>query len=380
MKKLYRNTYKFFISIILVFSSCNETIIDNTLNEDSQIILRWFSSYPDDSFQKNRIALDWCLSYLGANTTFFSSGTAIDNKTIILDINQLGFSEEALSELKKLHQIFKNSEEYQAHGAFDIGKYIAMTFGSSYHYYKIVGVPERIDYFTTNLLFSELKGYVDQSSISLPGTHRVISYTSLQNNEQTFISDEINPSNQEIKEFEIIQRMPNGQLKYGIYNSQGDLIPFADNSVTAAGKPAKCIWCHEVNIQPLFNPQNDFAGFLPFTQLRDSLNFYRSELLAYQDDLWSNPNLQAKTLHTNMELSYITFMEPSAERLALEWNITIDEVQNRLQGISTHRNDEFDFLGVLYNRQDVIPFSPYQVVIPPGSIREASNHEPNLLQ
>lgn len=364
--------------------SCTESVIGDTFNNDSQIILKWFSSYPDDSFEKNKIALEWCLSYLGANVAGHPQQigvTSNDNtNTIIIDIEHLGLTEKAQIELKKLHQIFKNSEEYKFHKSFDIGKYIAMTLGSSNHYYKIVDVPNHIDFYTTNFMFNELKGYVDQSSVSLPNSHRIISYTKLNNNKQVFISEETNPTNQEIKEFETLERMPNGQLKFAIYDKDGFLIPNVKGDVSRAGKPAKCLWCHEVNIQPLLTPQNNFNGFLSPIQLMDTLNFYNFQLRNYQDNLWVNPNIQNKRLHTNMELVYISYMEPSAERLAFEWKVSVNEVQTLLNGVNKHRHGEFDFLGNLYHRNEIDSFAPFKTIQPPSSIREESIYEPNLLE
>jgi len=373
--------------ILFVFTfisiSCTESVIGDTFNNDSQIKLIWFPSYSGDDFQKNKIALEWCLSYLGANIASQSPslGVTSNSNTITLDIDQLGFTKKAITELKKLHHVFKNSEEYRIHKAFDLGKYIAMTLGSSYHYYKIVDAPEHIDYYATAYHFNQLKGYIDDSSVSLTGVHRIIKYSTLSNNNrQIFISSEIDPNTQEVKEFESLERMPNGQLKFAIFDVDGFLIPNAKSNVSRGGKPAKCLWCHEVNILPLFKQQNNFTDFLSFAQLTDTLNFYNFQLKTFQDNSWNNPSIQNKALHTNMELSYISYMEPTAERLALEWNISNTEVQILLNQIDTHRHDEFDFLGDLYHRSDINAFAPFETIKPPSSIREESSSEPNLLK
>lgn len=373
-----------FFVVLFVCISCTKAVIGDTFNEDSLITLKWYPSYPDDSLEKNKIALEWCLSYLGATIAEQISPTGLtinSNNTITLDIELVGFEENAVTQLKRLHKIFKESEEYKAHKAFDLGKYIAMTIGSSYHYYKIVDAPTQVDYYTTNYFFNELKGYINNSTISLPSSHRVLSYSPINSlQEQIFITTEVDPNTQEIKEFETLERMANGQLKFAVFDSNGLLIPNAKDDVSRAGKPAKCMWCHEVVIQTLFSQQNDFNNFLSYVQLKDTLNFYSFQLRNYQNDLWLNPNLQNKQLHTNMELSYISYMEPSAQRLALEWNITIQQVQSLLSNISTHIHDEFPFLGTLYHREDIESFAPFKTIRPPSSIREESLYEPNLLQ
>ena len=373
--------YIFLTIVIYSLSSCSNTVIEE-IDDASTINLKWNKSYTEDSFEIQKVALDWCLSYLGATTAekIENKGITYNNPIISINVDELDFDDNAITQLKKLHNIFKASEEYKAHNAFDLGKYITMTLGSSYHYYKIVGTPEQIDFYTTLYHFNELKGYVNNSSISLPDIHRIITYSKLENQQkQAFIAQEIDSNTEEIKEFEAFQRMSNGQLKFAVYSVDGDLIPSSDKTVSNAGKPANCLWCHETAIQPLFTEQDNFSDYLSYEQLKDTLNFYNTELRNYQDNIWQNPNIQNRQLHTNMELSYISYMEPSAERLASEWNISITEVENLLANLPTHTHHEFPFLGTLYDRRDVIPFSPYAVISPPSYIREIGDYEPNLL-
>lgn len=374
--------YFFFLSILTISFSCTKAVIGDIFDNDLQINLKWFPAYQEDTFEKNKIALEWCFAFLGSDITNQSSSSYYfkeKDKTITINIDELGFSDTAIEEFKILHKTIKNSEEYRFHNAFDIGKYIALTIGSSYHYYKIAEIPDNIDYYTSLYLINNLKGYINNSSISLPTKHRILSYSRLTNGNQLFVTTEIDPTTQEIKEFETVERMPNGLTKFGIYDPTGHLISNANKTVSNAGKPAKCMWCHESNIQVLFRNQNDFQGFLTANQLNDTLNYYSNQLKNYQNNVWLNPSQLEKQLHTNMELSYISYMEPSAERLSLEWQTPINQVKNLLSNISTHTHDEFSFLGELYHRKDVEIFSPYKTIRPPSNIREQSEYEPNLL-
>ena len=83
--------------------------------------------------------------------------------------------------------------------------------------------------------------------------------------------------------------------------------------------------------------------------------------------------------HTFTELLYISFMEPSAERLSREWNLTLTEVQNRLTGLPTHTYDEFPFLGTLYHRKDIELLAPYPGLSVSDHVREQSQTEVNHL-
>ena len=103
------------------------------------------------------------------------------------------------------------------------------------------------------------------------------------------------------------------------------------------------------------------------------LNTYRKSLR--QDIDYS------KTLdHTFTEILYISFMEPSAERLASEWGIPVEQVTEKLKGLPTHTHHEFPYLGTLYNRKDVESLSPYSIIRVPESAREPSEYEPDLIK
>ena len=65
--------------------------------------------------------------------------------------------------------------------------------------------------------------------------------------------------------------MPNGQLRIALYDKNGNLKEAADSNITHAGKPAKCLWCHESGIQPLFREQIHVKGYMNPEVFLDSL-------------------------------------------------------------------------------------------------------------
>ncbi|AXT50484.1 hypothetical protein D1818_06435 [Aquimarina sp. BL5] len=358
--------------LILVFS-CNSSV------ENQKINLKWNKSYPSDTFTKNVIALKWCLSFLGSDlaSDSISKGISTDNQKIIsLNLNQLKFDKNASRYLQKLNSKLKKTEEYQKNNSVDLGRYIALTIGSSYHYYRIVNVPNKLEDYNSLYAFDSISGYIDNSSVSL--VDRIISYSKYNNRrEQAYISVEIDSITKEIFEYETVEVMNNGQLKFGIYDRNGNLKDVADNKITMAGKPAKCIWCHETSIQPIFRKQKDHDGYLTFQKLQDTLDYYNKQLRSYQDSIWQDKEIRNKRLHTEMEISYIAFMEPSAEHLSNEWGITIEEVKTKLHNLKTHRHHEFDFLGDLYHRREIDALAPWKTLEVPENIREESTNEIN---
>jgi hypothetical protein len=129
----------------------------------------------------------------------------------------------------------------------------------------------------------------------------------------------------------------------------------------------------------MFNPQNDYAGFLSYTDFQNTLLNYRESNRTQKLALTDGVDFAQTQQHTFTELLYISFMEPSAERLSLEWNLSATQVQNLLSGLPTHVHDEFPFLGTLYNREDIENLSPFQGMSVSSHVREASTIEVNHL-
>ena len=352
------------IILIVVVTSCNN-------KEAYEINLKWNKTYPEDTFERNVIGLKWALSYLGSTVANDSTLIKVNAKDSIinLDIKNLGFSESSRKTLAQLQYEFKQTDYYIKNNSYDLGRYIALTFGTPKHYYAIVDISETFKRFKQNYNFSETKGYINNSSVSK--VHRIITFSDIaQNNSQAFISAEIDSITKDTLEYETMEVMPNGQLKFGVYNINGELKDAASSTLTNAGKPAKCIWCHEVVVQPLFKAQENYEGYLDYFKLDDTLTYFNNKLQKYQNSLWTDKSLTNKKLHTELELLYISFMEPSAQRIAREWNMPLKEVNKILSGLKTHTHEEFPFLGNLYYRKDIDKLAPFKTLKTPKNIRE----------
>jgi hypothetical protein len=171
--------------------------------------------------------------------------------------------------------------------------------------------------------------------------------------------------------------MENGQLRFGIFNANKQRINVANQKHTTAGKPAKCMWCHESNINKLFTPQKDFSNYLTSKQLNDSLIKFNNGLREQQNLLTEGVTFSNRQEHVQLELAYISFMEPSALRLSNEWNMSVKKVENKLASLTTHIHEEFPFLGNLYNRNEVELFAPFKSLAVSSNIREKSKIEVN---
>lgn len=363
------------VFILLFTTAC---LKDKTSPVTSGIKLKWIKSHQNDAFDEAIIGLEWAFSHIGAGNSQALYQMQIDSTTIFVDLNQLDFPQKTFNVLLKLNETLILSEEYEINRCIDLGRYVTLLIGASEHYYTFVDMPKTFDDLASEYSLVADSGYIDNSFIT--DQHRIIRFSEQNGLNQLFVTEERDPTSGALLGIETIDLMENGQLRFGIFTAEGNLKNAADPTLTEAGKPAKCMWCHESGIQPLFGPQTYFEGYLTSDELNDTLLFFKSEHEDKQALLSSAVDYSNPAEHVYMELVYIAFMEPSAERLAREWNMSISKVEELLTGISTHEHEEFPFLGELYFRDEIKAFAPYQSLEVSSSVREKSEVEVNYLE
>lgn len=351
-----------------------------------QINLRWIKNYPAETRSQILTGLSWNLSFLGARLPKGSMETSIrwlNGSVFSLDVSELGFSEKARQALIVLFSELKNGDEYRQTGAMDLGRFIVLTLNSSYHYYAITGAATTLSQYKNQFDFDITKAAITNSSIAVG--HRVVTIAQSEDiAEVAFVAEEGTGSVERgdfvAEEFETLDIMPNGQLRFALYNKQGELKSSATQSLTVAGKPAKCLWCHEINMQAL-NEMSSVPSYISYETFRDIIQQTKTAIERFRNGLSSDIDFSKTQDHVAMELLYIGFMEPSAYRLANEWNEDEKAIRKKLNGFATHIHHEFDFLGPqLYKRVDVDQFSPYQVIRVPDDAREPSLYEPEIIR
>jgi hypothetical protein len=183
------------------------------------------------------------------------------------------------------------------------------------------------------------------------------------------------------EEHELLDVMPNGQLRFALYGADGALKTAADRTLTRAGKPSKCLWCHETHLLRPFQGTTNVPGYVPIGTFEQRLSARTGELRAARSTFDSRIDFEREQDHTYAELLYLAFYEPSAERVALEWGVPLARVHETLSGLPTHTHQEFGFLGPrLFRRSDVDALAPYGTLEPPTDPREPSAYEPDLLR
>lgn len=353
-----------------------------------EIVLKYTLKYKGDTWEKNRTGLLWSLSMLGAELpqgSFNRSVKWLRPGTFSLKFDSLGFNPNAVEALEVICNNIKQSEIYKKTGAAEIGYFITATLGSSWQYYKITGAPQ------TYTEFLKLHNY--QPSELFPVLHSTVSkqnrfvtsgFTGTDISQAAYTAEEgcgsVLDKSFVAKEYNVMDVMKNGQLRFMVYDSTGQLLASADEKYGFSGKPAKCLWCHEVNVQTVFEPTDSVPGYTGPVGFDRNVKTHNELLKQYRLRLNSDIDYTKKQDHTQTELIYINYMEPSLESLAQEWKISVAKLKKLLKNYKTHVYPEFPFLGNLYYRDSIHEISIYKPGQLPSSIRNPGPSEPNFFQ
>jgi hypothetical protein len=351
------------------------------------IRLRWVKAYPAETWENVQTGIYWSLSYLGAalDTAYVKEIILKEDSThFTLDLVKAGFDQQALNAFEVIIDSLEQTEEYKKYNSIDLGRFLVLTEHSSWHYYAITGVAKTIDeFYKWHGAMSENEFHVYNSGVSKH--HRNIRFavgpTAL---DMAWIAEEglgVPDSGTFVRSaFEVFDVMKNGQLRFAVYNAQGELISGSPHELSAAGKPSKCIWCHEIVVQPLFFETTEPTKGISVAAFGLLVDSTQRQLENYRKSLHSIIDFSKKQAHTQGELLYISFMEPSAYRLANEWGMDPVKTMGIMGELPTIHQKEFPFLGLSYDRDSADLHAGYSAARAPLSVRETNLREPDYLQ
>jgi hypothetical protein len=347
------------------------------------IELRWLKAYAKESRSDVETGLLWGLSLLGARLPSGAQVIRWHDNRMTLDLGRAQVMEGTRPAWRQLIVAMRSSGEYQSCGALDVGRFMALTLGSPNHYYALTGAMPNYNAARARYRFDSKPAAIVRSAVAR-GSRRIDLSIADDASQLAFVAYEGKGSFVDgtfvPHEMELVDMMPNSQLRFALYDLDGNLKGGASPDLTAAGKPAKCMWCHESGLQSTYIEYQPVSGYYDRHEFDALIAKRRELLLAYRDRLDTQIKFRNRQDHTLAELLYITFEEPSRERLAGEWGVTLDRASELLRGLSTHTHPEFAYLGTdLYRREEVEHLAPYVPLAAPQSIREASAHEPDLI-
>jgi hypothetical protein len=372
------------------FAGCSRTDQLPAPRDPGLVIkLRWIKSYPGQSRSKVNTGLFWALSFLGAKLPADAPIISWDGTLVTLDLDAAGVAETSKPAWKKLLHILESSDEYRMMGGIDIGRFVFLSLCSSYQYYALTGVSPSYAEFRARHEFAPRQVAIVESGVA--HGNRLIEVGKGEGiNSVAFVGFEGAGSLQDHSfqkaDIETLDLMENGQLRFGLYDLDGHLKATTTPALTAAGKPSKCLWCHEINLQPPFRNITDLEGYYSTKEFKEFVASATRVIASYRKTLASKVDFKGLQDHSNAEDLYLSFAEPTASRLAAEWNMPLDRVEQLLasRNLKTHPHSELiddDVLGDnLYDRNEVDSLAPYATIRGPSDMREASSYEPNLLQ
>ncbi len=356
------------------------------------IDLRWVQNYAQEKKSNVNTGLYWALSFLGAKLPASAHILEWRSSVVTLDLGAAQVQPGSQAAWKKLLQTLKSSDEYRRMGAIDIGRFVFLSLCSANHYYALTNTSPTFAQFLARHSFETRQIAVVESGVAhgnrlievgTGGTDRSIGTIA-------FVAYEgpgaLKDGSFHKADVETLEFMPNGQLHFGLYDLAGNLKAATTPALTRAGKPSKCLWCHEINLQqPLFN-KTDVPGYYSTQQFKDLIIGQMRNVAGYRQMLRSKVDFRKTQDHTNAENLYMSFAQPNAERLAAEWRLPIDTVRTVLQAgkLKTHPHSTEADDGILgdqlYDRTEVDALAPYRSVRGPTDFREASSYEPDLLR
>jgi hypothetical protein len=348
------------------------------------IRLRWVKSYPTETRASVTTGLMWGLAYLGAAWPENARALDWDVNIVTIDLAAADVIAATRPAWRQFLGELKNSAEYRAYGAFDAGRFMALALGSSYHYYALTGARPSYREFRSQYEFEPRQAAIIESGIARG--HRLIEVGRAMSHDQVaFVAFEgtgsIRDGTFSKREVETLDVMPNGQLRFALYDLDGRLKSAATAELTEAGKPAKCLWCHEIRLMQTIDHRTDVPGYYSSRDFDRIVAERRNMIDRYRDHLESAIDFRREQDHTFAELLYVSFMEPSIERVAAEWNVTVERAEEMLRHKTTHRQTEYRVLqGDRYRRRDIDEMAPLDRLRVPDDLREPSSYEPQLVQ
>ncbi len=353
------------------------------------INLRWVKNYTKEDRSNVNTGLYWALSFLGAKLPDSANILTWHGKMVTVDLGAAQLQAGTQEDWKKLLRDFKASEEYRTTGAIDIGRFVFVSLCSANLYYQLSGTSRTYAEFLARHPVEARQIAVVESAVA-HGNRLIEVGTGDGIGGIAFVAFEgsgaIKDATFTKQEIETLEFMDNGQLRFGLYDLDGQLKTATTPVLTTAGKPSKCLWCHEINLNPPFNNVTDVPGYYTTRQFRDLVAAQMGVVARYRRTLRSKVDFRKTQDHSNAENLYLSFARPTAERLADEWNMPVEQVLQKLQALhlKPHPHSAYADDGILgdqlYNRSEVEALAPYHGVRGPADSREPSADEPAPLR
>ncbi len=327
-----------------------------------QVPLRWVRGHDADTWDSARAGIWWQLANLGAVPPVDEQAVSVlsvdeDEVRFTLDLEAVGFPEAALPAVADAVAFVATTEETALYGGLDLGAFFLRTLYEPWHYYAITGACGQDAAWEAAHLAEDPAAYAVTDSLLVKGD-RLDHYTAPPASVAAIAhlveegTGSIADGTFEARETESIDVMPNGMLRYAVYDDAGDLAPWGEAS--PAGQPGRCLWCHEDHLQPGLASNAGAEGYVPAATFVADIAAQTDAVAALRAGLATAVYFDPPDAHEHGELLTETWLLPSPGRLAREWFLDETVVAEALTaaGVPTTTNPEYPSFGDLVTRDD----------------------------
>ncbi len=355
------------LTLVLLLHACKAPGNVPVLHEDPLVVPLWWIPGADAlTWDEARAGMWWGLSNLGAAPPADEGAlTGIEQTdegvTFTLDLGAAGFPPARLPAVAAALAPVRAAAAIE--GPVDLGRFLLATLYDPGRYYAITGACPTVEAWRAARQAPEPGLYAVTVSLLVEG-HRLVElnpapappasdpFASDPLSELGWLASEgegsLADGTFEALEFETVDVMPNGQQRFAVYDADGALR--AAGAESRAGQPGKCMWCHELHVQRGTSTNPSAEGYLPYEAFEAEVEAAEALLATARAGTPSAVDWAYDT-HEWAEKLTLALLEPSPERVAREWGVSVDTVH--AEGLPTHPHGEFSEWGPLYDRADV---------------------------
>jgi hypothetical protein len=350
------------LSTILLGLACGS---EGPVQEDSiSIDLRWVQGHEEDSWERAKGGLWWSLSQLGAtppgdDSAIFVEQWSSEQVQFRLDFEPLGFSDSSLDLVGEALAELRSSDPYAQWGRIDLGRMLMLLLYEPWRYYALTGACTSLDDWKLERLARSPETFAITESMLVEGDRQVrFSLDPKNMGAIAWLAEEgegsLESGDFEIGTTEVVDLMANGQPRYALYDSQGALIPAPEEVGSPIGQPGRCMWCHEQHLMNTVE-QPEIKGSISWAEFSAQITTQQALIDAYRAEDQTATDFTEHQVHAWSELLVETFLAPSPSRVALEWDLSLEEVAALVEStpLSTHTSEEYPDFGLLLTRSEV---------------------------
>lgn len=332
---------------------------DPPLDDPGRLTLRWVRGYDGDSWERSRAGVLWGLANLGATATAIEvQSQHADAVIFTLDLVDAGFPELALPALLDAVLPLQNTEEAVLFGGLDVGRFFMKVLYEPWRYYAVTGACPTLEQWKAAHLGDAPLTYGITESMLVDGD-RLVTFQpatgSLDDIAFVALDGEgsIHDGTFEPVDFDVVDILPSLQQRFAVYDANGELSPSADPTLSPAGQPGRCMWCHEGRLHHGYSSNPTTPPYLSAEEFDAQLNTMQADIDAARALDESGVDWTDENVHEWGELLVGTFLSPTAGRLSREWAVPEAEILVWLAELPTHEDEEFSEFGAEYTRADV---------------------------